>query len=473
MKYQYHIAVIGGGSAGLVVASGAASLGAKVVLVERSKMGGDCLNSGCVPSKAFLRAAHLASEIRSSAQYGINGEVKEIDIKKVMKYVRSVIDAIEPHDSAERFKGMGVDVINEEATFKDPHTLIVGKKTVTAENIVIATGSTASVPAIPGLREADFYTNENIFNLKKLPDKLIVLGGGPIGLEIGQGFLHLGSSVHIIDMLDNLFSKDDPEVAPYMQRLLTDEGIRLHLSSNVISVSQDKKKISVNIEQMGKKSEIKGDALFLALGRKPVTENLGLEYAGVKTDSRGYVKVNGFLQTSVKNIYACGDIVGSYQFTHMASYQAGVVLRNIVFPLKKSPINYSAVTWTTFTKPEISHVGQTEQMAKSSGKFRDSIFIELEEVDRARTDNDLKGFLKVILGRKNRIIGATMMGNRAGDIIPLAGMAINNKYKATGFMSMVFPYPSESEIMKFASLSAAKKSFKPWMKNLVKSIAFR
>jgi pyruvate/2-oxoglutarate dehydrogenase complex dihydrolipoamide dehydrogenase (E3) component len=473
MKYDYHIIVMGAGSGGLVVASGGASLGARVALIESDKMGGDCLNTGCVPSKSFLRAAHLAAEIREADTYGLKASLNGVDAAMVMKRVGDVIRTIAPHDSVERFTGLGVNVIRGRGVLAGRHAVTVNDRTVTGKYIVMATGSRAAVPPIPGLDKTPYLTNENIFEIPSLPKKLIVLGGGPVGLELGQGFRHLGSEVEIIDMAPRLFPKDDPEVAPLMEKLLQDEGITLILSANIKEVKKSGEGITVEIEKDGKTGAVTGSQLLVSLGRRPVTKDMGLEKAGVTLDQRGYIGVNNYLQTSIKNIYACGDVTGTYQFTHMAGYQAGVVLRNIIFPLKKTRVDYSAVPWTTYTRPEVAHVGYTETGAKEEGCFADSIIAELKENDRAQAENDTKGFLKIILGGKNRIMGATMVGNKAGEIISLASMAIRNRMKATAFMSQIFSYPTEAEIFKSASLASAKKSFKPWMKAVIKTVLLR
>lgn len=473
MKYNYHIIIIGGGSAGLVVASGGASMGAKVALIEKEYMGGDCLNAGCVPSKTFLRSAHLAADIRRAGEYGIAASLKNVDISSVMKRVGRVIETIAPHDSAERFTSLGVDVIHGRGVLADNHTVRVNDRIITGKYIVIATGSGPAVPPIPGLKDVPFYTNKNVFEMKKLPKKLVILGGGPVGLELGQGFRHLGSEVEVIDIADRIFLKEDNEVAPLMENVFRSEGIAFSLSSAIREVKKKGNNISVLIERNGKIEEINGTDLLVSLGRVPSTAGIGLENAGVNVDDKRYVAVNRYLQTSVKNIYACGDAAGPFQFTHMAGYQAGVVLRNIVFPFKKAAVDYSAVPWTTYTRPEVSHVGYTEQSARESGKFKDIVFVDLKEMDRAQTDNDTTGFLKLILGRKNRIIGATLVGNKAGEIIPLASTAIRNRMKAAGFMAQIFSYPTEAEIFKFAGYAFAKRSFKPWMKGMIRKLLLR
>jgi pyruvate/2-oxoglutarate dehydrogenase complex dihydrolipoamide dehydrogenase (E3) component len=473
MKYDYHIIVIGAGSGGLVVASGATSLGARVALVEVDKMGGDCLNVGCVPSKSFLRSAHLAAEIREAKRYGIAASIARINLNDVMRRVRSVIRSIEPHDSAERYEGLGVRVFKGRGKLEDTHTVSVNGRVLTGKYIVIATGSEPAIPPIKGLEMVPYLTNKNIFDLRVLPKKLTVLGGGPIGLELGQGFSQLGTRVEIVDMAGSLFIKDDPEVSPIMEKVLTDEGIALSLSSSILEVRGKRGDIVTTIEKDGKRKEIKSEQVLVSLGRKPVSYGMGLEEVGVALDTKGYIQVNRYLQTSVKNIFACGDVVGPYQFTHMAGYQAGIVIRNIIFPFVKSSVDYSAVPWTTYTRPEVAHVGYTEPWAREVGVFRDAILIDLNGIDRARAEGDVRGFLKLILGKKNRIIGATFVGKRSGEIIPIATMAIRQGLKAIAFMSLIFSYPTEAEIFKYSSIESAKRSFKPWMKSIIQKVLLR
>jgi len=469
MKFDCHVIVIGAGSGGLVVASGTAQLGAKVVLIESDKMGGECLNTGCVPSKTFLKSAHVADDIRNSNYFGLGASLGNVNLSEVGKRVKSVIKAIEPHDSKERFESLGVDVFLQKGTLIDKHTVRVGERNITGKNIIIATGSKPLVPPIPGLKDVAYLTNENVFDLTTLPKNLIVLGGGPVGLEFGQGFRYLGSEVSIVDMLPHIFVKDDPEVAPIMEKKLESEGINLFLSSKIIEVKKERKDIIVITERNGQKKEVAGDYILVALGRVPNTKDLGLENAGIKTDKKGYVVTNERLQTNVRNIYACGDVTGPYLFTHMASYQAGIIVKNIIFRLP-SKVDYSGVTWTTYTKPEVAHVGYTEQWAKSSGLYKESLMVNLEEVDRAKAEKDEIGFLKLITGKRNKLIGATVVGEKAGEMIHLATLAIKRKLKATAFINLIFSYPTEAEIFKFASSELYKRAFKGWMKKLIKAL---
>lgn len=472
MRYDYHIIVIGAGSGGLVVASGAASLGARVALIEAEKMGGDCLNAGCVPSKTFLKSAHIAKAIRDASMYGLTADLKKVDITTVMDRVNKVIREIEPHDSRERYEGLGVDVILGFGELQDRHTVKIGNETITGKYIVIATGSEPAVPPIHGLNEVNYQTNRTIFHLKELPGHLIVLGSGPIGIELGQGFRHLGSQVTIINRSPGLFKKDDPEVGPLMEKQLKDDGIELLLGIVYREVRQDSDVISVEIEHEGKGRIITGDQLLVATGRLPATKNLGLDKVGVRVDEKGYIVTDKKQKTSVKNIYACGDVTGHYQFTHMAGYQAGIIIRNIIFKLC-AKVDYSAVPWTTYTKPEVAHVGYTEPMARKTGTYKSSLKVDLSAIDRAKAEDDRVGFLKLNLGKKGRIIGATLVGEKAGEMIPAITIAIKQKLTAGIFMNMIFSYPTESEILKSASLEAAKQSLKPWMKKVIRAVLLR
>ena len=472
MKYDYHAIVIGAGSGGLVAAAGCANFGARVALVEGHKMGGDCLNAGCVPSKAFLKAAHAAAAARGLARFGVNAGVEGVDLEKTMARVAAVIGEVAPRDSEERFRGLGVAVFRAAGSLVDAHTVKAGEKALTAKYIVLATGSEPLVPPLPGLAGVKYYTNRDIFTLKTLPKRLLVLGAGPIGLELGQAFRHLGSEVEIIDQLPAIFSKDDPEVGPLMLEALTGEGVVFRLGARILGVERAGAGVSVKLEREGKALETTGDALLVALGRKPVTAGLGLEAAGVAVDGRGYIKTDARLRTSIPNIYACGDCTGPYLFTHTAGYQAGVVIRNIVLGLP-ARADYSNLAWTTYTRPEVAHVGLTEQEASNAGLLRDTVLVPIGENDRAMAEEDRKGFLKLVVGPGGRLLGATLVGEKAGELIGAASLAVTNKLKATAFAPVIFSYPTEAEIFKTASYEYMKRGFKPWMKNIVKSLLLR
>mgnify|MGYP001025136168 CR=1 FL=1 len=469
MKYDYNIIVIGAGSGGLVVASGAAGLGAKVALIEKDKMGGDCLNYGCVPSKTLLKSAHVANSIKNSDKFGIKSTISEVDINKVMNRVDKIIKSIEPHDSKERYEGLGVDVYNGIGTFVDNHNVAIGDKVISGKNIVIATGSHPFVPPISGINDVEYYTNETIFSIDKLPKELIVLGAGPIGCELSQAFSHLGSKVTIVDMLPALFTKDDPEVGPLMEQQFTSDGITLELSYKIMKINKVNEQIEVTLEKDGEQKTIVGDTLLVALGRKPSSSELDVEKAGVEISKRGHINCNEKLQTNIENIYTCGDVTGPYAFTHMASYQASIVIQNIIFPLKRK-VNYDNVPWVTYTKPEVAHVGFTEQQLKEKGISFKKYFEPLKNNDRAKAESDINGFLKILTNNSGVVIGATMVGEKAGEQILVANIAINKKMKVKDFTSLTIAYPTESEIYKTIGYQALKESFTPSKKNLVKRL---
>ena len=325
------------------------------------------------------------------------------------------------------------------------------------------------IPPIKGLDKIDYLTNMNIFDLEKLPSHLIILGGGPIGLELGQGFRHLGSRVTIIDRNKNLFKKDDSEVAPVMEKVFIEDGIDLYLKSSILEVNKKHDEIILIIEQDGRKKEIKGDKLLVALGRKPVSYDLGLDKTGVKLDNRGYIKTDKTLRTNIKNIFACGDVTGPYQFTHMAGYQASIVVRNAIFGFHKK-IDYSFVPWTTYTRPEVAHVGYTQETGKSKGLYKRSYLIDLADNDRAKAEDDRIGFLKLNLGSKNRIIGATLIGEKAGEMIPIVSLAIRNKMSPSVFNNIIFSYPTESEIFLSAGIKRLRESLTRRNQKLIKML---
>ncbi len=472
MKQNYDIAILGAGSGGLVVASAAASMGAKVLLVENRKMGGDCLNYGCVPSKAFLKSAHLAHSIRKADRYGLHHAQAEPSLRDVMGRVSSVIGEIAPHDSKERYEGLGVDVKIGQGKLESPTEISVDGTRYTAKKIVIATGSTAFVPPISGLDTVHYHTNESIFALETLPKRLVVLGAGPIGLELGQGFAHLGSEVHVVDRGARLFGKDEPEVAPIMERAFQEDGMQMHMNSQILQVHQDGDEIVVSISTEDVPQDLRCDTLLVALGRVPNTKNIGLETVGVQTDERGFIKVNDYLQSNVKTVYACGDCKGKFLFTHAASYEAGIVVKNALIA-NFFKTNYENMAWTTYTVPEIAHVGALEQDAKQTGRLHRILMLPIGDNDRAKAEDDRAGFVKVLLDAKKRVIGATIVGERAGEMLPILSMMVTQHLKISSILPLIYQYPIQGEILKSLSLQDFKETAKPWQKNLLKKIVTR
>lgn len=471
MKYDYDLIVLGGGSGGLVVSSTAVNLGARVALIESHKMGGDCLNYGCVPSKTFLKSAHTAREIINSYKYGVNVDESTInvDIKKIMSRVRSVIEEIEAHDSVERFESLGVDVFLGNPFFKNKNTICINEKELTAKKICIATGSSPRIPDIKGLNEIEFYTNETIFEIDEMPEHLVVLGAGPIGMELGQGFNYLGSKVTIIDRNLDLFKHEEPEVGEIFKGILTSEGIDLNLGFEVECINKLDEKISITIVCEGNRKNIICDMLLVCVGRKPNIEKLNLENIGIKLNEDGSIFTDDTLKTSVSNIFACGDVRNRLNFTQSASYQAGIVVINALFGLKNK-VNNGKMVWTTYTSPEISHLGYNELQAREKGIFGNSIKVNLNDNDRCKVDDDREGFLKVILDNKNKVIVATLVAKDAGEMIPLLTYFVNKKLRLSGLLGVIFSYPTKSEIFKYASTVDLRSRYKNWHRRLISNI---
>lgn len=443
------ICVIGAGSAGLSVAAGASQMGAKTVLIEARKMGGDCLNTGCVPSKSLLAAAKVAQSVRKGERFGLKDTSPKIDFAKAQSYVGEVVARIAPNDSVERFTGLGCTVIESPAKFLDSGTVAAGDKRVKARRFVIATGSQPYVPPIPGLDKVHFFTNESIFENTELPNHLIVIGAGPIGCEMAQAHRRLGSRVTVLD-LARMLPKDDPEAVHVIRQAFLDEGIETTESAQIVRVEKCDGGLVIVLAENGGERRVEGSHLLVATGRRPNLRRLNLEAAGVKFSLKG-VEVDSRLRTSNKRIFAAGDVIGQYQFTHMASYHAGIILRNALFrlPAKNAP---KALPWVTYTDPELSHVGSTEDEAKSC--YGDGIRILSSEFwhnDRAQADGSTEGFLKAIVTKRGKILGATIVGPHAGELILPWVLAISKGLKIGDMAGLIAPYPTLSEVTKRAA----------------------
>ncbi len=449
------ICIIGAGSGGLVVAAVAAQLGVETILIERDKMGGDCLNTGCVPSKALLAAAHAAENARSSSRFGIQAGNLSIDGKSVFDHVQRAIDQIAPHDSVERFEEYGVNVILGEGKFSGLGEVTVGEQKIRARRFVVATGSGPLVPPIPGLDATPYFTNETIFNQSGIPDHLIVLGGGPIGIEMAQAHRQLGAQVTVLEMA-SILPSDDPEAVEIVRAQLITEGVTLKEGVKVVATAKVGDDVEVTVESEAGSEKILGSHLLVAAGRQPHLANLELEKAGIDYTPQG-IKIDTRLRTSNKKVFAIGDVAGGHQFTHIAGYHAGIVIRNILFRLP-AKVNLAAYPWVTFTSPELAQVGLTEQAAR--GKALDIRIINwpFTENDRAVTEGDTAGFIKVIATPKGRILGATIVGPRAGELIQIWGLAISAKVKIGKIASMISPYPTLGEANKRAAGEFFKES---------------
>ena len=433
------------------MAAGAASFGVSVVLIEKGKMGGDCLNYGCVPSKALIAAGKQAHALRHGAKFGVADVEPQVDFKRVHAHIHEVIAKIAPMDSVERFTALGVKVIQAEAKFKDADTVLAGDYEVRARRYVIATGSSAFVPPIKGLGEVPHLTNESIFDLTRRPGHLIVIGGGPIGVELAQAHHRLGSKVTVIEAQKAL-SKDDPELTAIALAKIRAEGIEILEETPVLSVEmRGKTGVRVNVGTASGPRQIDGTHILVAAGRAANVSGMELEKAGIDYDRKG-VKVSAKLRTSNRRVYAIGDVAGGLQFTHVAGYHAGVVLRSLLFrlPAKQST---GHIPWATYTDPEIAHVGMTEADARKLNQPLHILRWPYSENDRASAERKTEGLIKIVTDKKGRILGTSIVGAGAGEMISIYALAISKKLKASDLASFVAPYPTMSEIGKRAATS--------------------
>ena len=443
------LCVIGGGSGGLSVAAGAVQMGADTVLIEGGKMGGDCLNYGCVPSKALIAAAKKAASLDHASDFGVTGERPNVDYGAVMDHVASVIAGIAPHDSAERFEGLGVNVQEGYGRFINPRQVEVNDTIVEARRFIVSTGSSPTAPPIPGLEDSGYLTNENLFENREKPEHLIVIGGGPIGMEMAQAHRRLGCKVTVLEAFKAL-GKDDPDLTSIALEALRGEGIDIREGVKIANVSRDASGVQIHLEDEQGGEVISGSHLLVAAGRKPNIDRLNLEAAGIEYDRPG-IKVDARLRTSNKKVFAIGDVAGGYQFTHMAGYHAGIVIRNALFRLP-AKVNYDAVPWVTYTDPEIANVGLTEAQARE--KFGDDIRVltfDYKENDRARAELRTEGMVKAITTKKGKILGAGIVGLQAGELIHPWTLAISGGLKISAMASFIAPYPTLGELNKRAA----------------------
>ena len=452
--FENNLVVIGAGSGGLVAALIAATVKAKVTLIERHRMGGDCLNTGCVPSKSLLRSAKMLSYAARAKEFGFRSADVTFDFAEVMDRVQRVIKKIEPNDSVERYAELGVNCVSGDATIKSPYSIDVDGREITTRNIVIATGGAPFVPPIPGLEQGTYYTSDTIWELRTVPTRLVVLGGGPIGSELAQAFGRFGSQVTIVEQATHLLMREDDDVSALLQAQFESEGIQIltnHEALRVETVNGERSLICLKHDDT--EIRVPFDAILVAVGRKPNTEGLGLEEVGVTLGDRGEVVVDEFLRTNVPTIYACGDAIGPYQFTHTASHEAWYASVNPLFgPFKRFKADYSVIPWTTFTDPEVGRVGISEREAREQGLEVEVTRYELEELDRALADEEGRGFVKVLTPPgKDRILGATIVGHHAGDLLAefIAAMKWGKGLKSV--MGNIHIYPTLMEANKFAA----------------------
>ncbi len=449
MKYDFDVVVLGGGAAGLFAASGTQGLGAKTCMIEKNKLGGDCTWYGCIPSKALLKSAHALSLAKRLKSFGISSGDSQYDTSKVMSHVRDIINTVSTHHPAELFEKRGIKVIFGSPKFVDSRTVEVNGERIFSKRFIIATGSHPVVFPIPGLKDVDFLTNETVFDLNTLPKSMIVLGGGPIGIELSQAFSRLGVEVSIVEMLDRILFREDFEASEILVNVLKKDGIKIFTGKKAVKFRKENGHTIVTLEDKDKNiSEIRGERVLVAVGRAPNTQGLDLEKAGVNYEKAG-IKVSEFLQTSQANIFACGDVAGPYLFSHIAAYQAAITVRNVLFPILRQKVNYDSVPWATFTDPELAHLGLTEEEAKE--RYGQDIRVYrnyLRETDRAVTDLEEDGLAKVICDKKGYILGAHIVGANAGEIIHEYVLAKAQKLDVGKLSSTIHIYPTLSQVVK-------------------------
>lgn len=473
MSFKYNLVVIGGGAAGLVSSIIGSALKAKVALIEKDKMGGDCLNTGCVPSKALLKTAKVAQQIKNAEKYGLKNASFELDFKDIMNRVHEMIKTIEPNDSIERFTSLGVDCYTGNAEIIDSHTVKVNNEILTTKNIILAHGAEPFVPNIKGIQSIPFLTSENLWDLDYLPKRLIVLGGGPIGTEMTQSFQRLGSKVTQVEMLDRILIKEDPEVSDVISNTLLAEGVEIltnTLAKEIKSDGSEKYLICENT-QTKENIEIPFDEILVATGRKARSIGANYEALGINLRKNGTIDVDKYLRANGKNIFACGDVTGPYQFTHAASHQAFYCAFNALLRPLKLKVDYSVMPWVTFSDPEVARVGLSELEAKEQNIPYSIYTHETGELDRAIADSETKGFLKILTKPgTDKILGATIVAQNAGEMLTEVTLAMRHKLGLNSILGTIHPYPTMSEGNKFVAGAWKKSTVTPFKLKLAEFI---
>ena len=464
---RYNLVVIGGGTAGLVSAVGAAGLGAKVALIERHFMGGDCLNVGCVPSKAIIRAARAVAAVREAAEFGVNVPAGvTADFGKVMERMRRLRADISPHDSAQRFTELGVDVFLGSGRFTGPDSIEVGGQTLHFAKAVIATGARAAAPPIPGLKDVPYLTNETLFNLTELPRRLGVIGAGPVGCEMAQSFARFGSEVYLVEAEHGILPREDRDAAEIVRAAMQRDGVKLLCCGKDLKLARDPAGIRLQVASHGEGYDVLVDQLLVAVGRAPNVEGLGLETAGVAFDRKG-VQVNDRLQTTNPRIYACGDICSPYQFTHAADFMARIVIQNALFK-GRAKASSLIIPWATYTSPEIAHVGLYEKDAKAKGIAVDTFTQEMVKVDRAILDGETEGFVRVHVRKgTDEVVGASVVATHAGELIGELTLAMKGKLGLKTIGATIHPYPTQADGIRKTGDLYNRTRLTPFVKNLM------
>lgn len=469
---RYNLVVIGAGTAGLVTAAIAAGLGAKVALIERHLMGGDCLNVGCVPSKALIRASRAWADVLRGEEFGIrfSGEAKE-DFPAVMTRMRQLRAQLSGTDSAQRFTSLGVDVFLGQAHFTSARTVQVGNATLEFAKASVCTGARASTPSIPGLQDTGYLTNETVFSLTELPRRLAIIGAGPIGCELAQTFARFGTQVYLIEALHGVMPKEDRDAAAIVEQGMIRDGVTLYCCGKSLTARRSEADKRLTGGSHGRNYDITVDKILVSAGRRPNVEDLGLEAAGVQYDKTG-VTVNDHLQTTNPHIYAAGDICSPYKFTHAADGMAQIVIQNALFPhpfgLSRARVSSLVIPWATYTDPEIAHVGLYENEAKEKGYTVETFTYRLDEVDRAVLDGEAEGFARVhVEGGTDHILGATIVAAHAGDLINEFTLAMKAGLGLKTLASMIHPYPTQGEVVKKVANAWRKTTFTPRQKSIL------
>ena len=458
-KFDFNTVVIGAGSAGLVAAYIASAVKAKVALIEKGKMGGDCLNTGCVPSKAIIRTAKFLSHIKRSDEFGVHTAHAEFDFQEVMKRVHGIIGVIEHHDSVERYTSLGVDCFAGHAYIESPYCVDVDGKKLTTRSIVIASGGEPNVPPLPGIEDIPYYTSDTIWEIEQLPQRLLVLGGGPIGCELSQAFARLGSQVTQVQRLDRIMPREDPEFSQMVLDQFEQEGIDVRLRHHAKQFRSEDGSMSLICDYDDQQVEIEFDVLLVAVGRRARVKGFGLEELGIELSEHGTIEINEYLETNIPNIYAIGDVAGPYQFTHFGSFQATSAATNALLrPFFRRRIDYSVIPWATFTEPEVARVGLNEQEAKQRNIDYEVTIYDFKDLSRAIADSEAKGQIKVLTPPgKDRILGVTIAGEHAGDLIAEFVLAMQNRLGLGKILGTIHIYPTLAESARFAAGNWKKK----------------